>query len=83
MEGVYSITISILTDDLHEALSHIAGSIVCEGETEDVARVGIGLLEDRSYTDREELSLATAWSGDHEYRSVDGFYRLSLARIEG
>lgn len=82
MEGVYGNTVRILPYDLHETLSHIAGSIVCEGETEYIARIGIGLLEYRSYTDREQLSLTTSWSGDHEHWAIYRLYSFTLARIE-
>lgn len=75
--------VGILSDHARETLSHIARSILSEGETEDIGRHIVGLSQDMSYTSREELCLPTSWSRDDEYGPVDRLDRLALTRIEG
>jgi hypothetical protein len=74
--------IRIRTDHTSETISHIASGIVREGETEDIGREIVGLVEDIRYPRSEDLCLATAWSCDHEYGSVDRLDGFSLSRIQ-
>lgn len=82
MECMDRHTIRIGTDHTGEAITHIASSVVREGETEDIGREVVSAREDIGDASSEDLGLATSWSGDHENRSVDGFDGFTLARIE-
>ena len=83
MEGMDRHTIRILSDHRRKSLTHIACSILGEGETEDIRGEIVGREEDIGNTGGEELCLATSRSCDHEDRSVDRLDRFELAIIEG
>jgi hypothetical protein len=83
MERMDCHTIGIRTDHTSKTISHIASSVVCECETEDIGWEIVGTREDIGYPRSEDLSLATSRSGDHEYWSVDRLDCFSLSGIEG
>ena len=83
MKGMDRHTICIRSDHTSQSISHIAGSIVREGETEDIGWEVVGLCEDICYPGSEDLCLTTSWSGDHEHWPIYSLYGFTLARIEG
>ena len=83
MEGMDRYTICILSDHARESLTHIACSILSEGETEDIGREIVCREEYIRDTSGEELSLPASRSCDHEDRSVDRLDGFELAIIQG
>ena len=75
-------TIRILSDHGRESLSHIACSILGEGETENIRGQIVRREEDIRDTGGEELCLSASRSCDHEDRSVDRLDRFELTIIE-
>ena len=71
-----------VAEKLLDALGHLGGSLVGEGDGEDGVWRDAALLDEVSDAVRDDARLARAGSGEDEHRAVDGFDGLTLLGIE-
>ena len=71
-----------MADELFDALGHLGGGLVGEGDGEDGVRRDTALLDEIGDAVRDDARLARARSGKDEHRTVDGLDCLTLLGIK-
>ena len=65
-----------------EAVAHLGGGLVGEGDGEDAVGAHAEILDDVGDAVREHARLARTRAGEHEQRPLGGEHRLALLRVE-
>jgi hypothetical protein len=71
-----------MADELFNALSHLGGSLVGEGDGEYGVRRDSALVDEIGDTVRDDARFARARSGKDEHRTIDGQDCLTLLGIK-
>ena len=69
-------------DEILDALAHLGGRLVREGDGEDLRRLRADGREQMGDAAGEDAGLAGAGAGDHEQRPLGRQHRLALRRIQ-
>jgi hypothetical protein len=65
-----------------DAVLHLAGRLVGEGDGEDLRRIGPPGRDDMGDAGRQDAGLAGAGAGQDEHRPVECLDRLALLRVQ-
>ena len=82
MEGVDVYFIRVTAKKTGEALTHGHGAGVSERKAEDILWLSVGFQQDLGDAEGEDLCFPCSGSGDHHYRTFDGFNRFFLAAVQ-
>src|SRR5690606_9516601 len=82
MEGSEPDALEILVDEGDHAAFHFAGSLVGEGDSDDIVRRNTLALDEVSQAAGEHAGLAGAGTGQHERLTITSGDGLALLRIE-
>ena len=82
VKGVNSDFISVLADDLAEALAHVGSAALGKRQAQNTIRQRVGLAQNLGGAHTQQLGLARAWPGDHQERAVNVIDRLALISVQ-
>ena len=74
--------ISVLADDLAEALAHVGGAALGKRQAQNTVWQRVGLAQNLGGAHTQQLSLARARPGDHQERTVNIIDRLALIGVQ-
>ncbi len=70
-----------VAEDLVDALGHLVGGLVGEGDGEDGVRGHAALLDEIGDAVRDDAGLAGACAGEQQHGAIDGLDAFALLRI--
>ena len=72
----------VLTDELVDALGHLGGGFVGEGDGQDAVGGNVLMLDEIGDAIGDDPGFARSGSGQNEHGATHGFHRFTLLRIE-
>ena len=82
VKGVNGDFISVLADDLAQALAHVGGAALGKRQAQNTIRQRVGLAQNLGGAHAQQLGLARARPGDHQERTMNIIDRLALIGVQ-
>ena len=74
--------ISVLADDLAQALAHVGSAALGKRQAQNTVRQRVGLAQNLGGAHAQQLGLARTRPGDHQERTVNIIDRLALIDVQ-